>query len=113
VGLALKNVEVQDVDRGTVLTNDPSVKTSKTLETQASLVKYWSIPLKAGMVLHLGHWMQFLNCKVESVTDKGDWRKPILTLTLEKGMVHYPGDQAVLAYLEGGKLRVAGTVMLP
>jgi len=113
VGLALKNVEVQDVDRGTVLTNDPSVKTSKTLETQASLVKYWSTPLKAGMVLHLGHWMQFLNCKVESVKDEGDWRKPMLTLTLEKGLVHYAGDQAVLAYLEGGKLRVAGTVTLP
>ena len=113
VGLALKNVEVQDVDRGTVLTNDPAVKTSKTLETLASLVKYWSTPLKAGMVLHLGHWMQFLNCTVESVADVGDWRKPTLTLTLEKGLVHYPGDQAVLAYLEGGKLRVAGTVTLP
>jgi selenocysteine-specific translation elongation factor len=113
VGLALKNIEVQDVDRGTVLTNDPSVKTSKTLETHASLVKYWSIPLKTGMVIHLGHWMQFLNCKVEAVTEEGDWRKPTLTLTLEKELVHYPGDQAVLAYLEGGKLRVAGTVTLP
>ena len=113
VGLALKNIEVQDVDRGTVLTNDSSVKTSKTLETHASLVKYWSIPLKTGMVIHLGHWMQFLNCKVEAVTEEGDWRKPTLTLTLETELVHYPGDQAVLAYLEGGKLRVAGTVTLP
>lgn len=112
-GLALKNVEVEDVDRGTVLTTDPAVKTSKTLETHASLVKYWSTPLKAGMVLYLGHWIQFLNCKVEAVTNEGDWRKPALTLALEKEIVHYPGDQAVLAYLEGGKLRVAGTVELP
>jgi selenocysteine-specific translation elongation factor len=113
VGLALKNIEVKDADRGTVLTTDTSVKTSKTLETHATLVKYWSTPLKAGMVMHLGHWMQFLNCKVEAVTDDGDWRKPALTLALEKEIVHYPGDQAVLAYLESGKLRVAGTVMLP
>lgn len=113
VGLALKNVEAKDVDRGTVLTTDPAVKTSRTLETYASLVKYWTTPLKAGMVLHLGHWMQFLNCNVESVTDKGDWRKPVLTLALEKELVHYSGDTAVLAYLEGGKLRVAGTVTLP
>jgi len=113
VGLALKNVEVEDVDRGTVLTTDPAVKTSKTLETHASLVKYWTTPLKAGMVVHLGHWMQFLNCKVEAVSDEGDWRKPALTLALEKELVHYPGDTAVLAYLEGGKLRVAGTVTLP
>jgi len=113
VGLALKNVDVKDVDRGTVLTTDSSVKTSKTLETRAMLVKYWQTPLKTGMVLHLGHWVQFLNCKVETVTDEGDWRKPTLTLALETEIVHYPGDQAVLTYLENGKLRVAGTVTLP
>jgi hypothetical protein len=61
----------------------------------------------------VGHWMQFLNCKVEAVTDEGDWRKPALTLTLEKEIVHYPGDQAVLTYLENAKLRVAGTIVLP
>jgi selenocysteine-specific translation elongation factor len=112
VGLALKNSEVKDVDRGTVLTTDPAVKTAKTLETHATLVKYWQIPLKEGMVLHLGHWMQFLNCKVEAVTDESDWRKPVLKLALEKEIVYYPGDQAILAYLESGKLRVAGTVTL-
>jgi selenocysteine-specific translation elongation factor len=113
VGLALKNVEVKDVERGTVLTTDPAVKTSKTLETHASLVKYWPAPLKAGMMMHLGHWMQFLNCKVEAVTDEGDWHKPVLTLALEKEIVHYSGDQAVLTYLENGKLRVTGTVTMP
>jgi len=113
VGLALKNIEVKDVERGTVLTTDPAVKTSKTLETHATLVKYWQTPLKTGMVMHLGHWMQFLNCKVEAIIDEGDWRKPTLTLTLEKEIVHYPSDQAVLTYLESGKLRVAGTITLP
>ena len=85
---------------------------SKVLETRASLVKYWSTQLKSGMVLHVGHWMQFLNGKVEAVSDEGDWRRPTLTLTLEKELVYYPGDRAVLTYLEGGKLRVAGTVEL-
>ena len=112
VGLALKNLKVDDVDRGTVLTNDPTIKTSKQIEAQASIVKYWSAPIKAGMVLHLGHWMQSLNSKVESVTDNGDWRKPTLTLSLEKEIVYRPSDTAVLMYLEGGKLRVAGTVEL-
>jgi selenocysteine-specific translation elongation factor len=112
VGLALKNIEVQDVDRGTVLTTDSAVKTSKMLKTQAALVKYWQTPLKAGMVLHVGHWMQFLNSKVEEANDEGDWRKPTLTLTLEKELVYRQGDRAVLMYLEGGKLRVAGTIEL-
>jgi selenocysteine-specific translation elongation factor len=112
VGLALKNVEVEDVERGVVLTTDPTIKSSKTLQAQAFLVKYWQTPLKEGMVLHIGHWMQFLNSKVESVKDEGDWRKPILTLSLEKELVFRSGDKAVLMYLEGGKLRVAGTLNL-
>jgi selenocysteine-specific translation elongation factor len=112
VGLAMKNVEVTDVDRGVVLTNDSTIKTSKTLKAKAALVKYWQMPMKEGMVVHVGHWMQFLNSKVEAVSDEGDWRKPILTLTLEKELVYRPGDKAVLMYLEGGKLRVAGTVEL-
>jgi selenocysteine-specific translation elongation factor len=113
VGLALRNVEVEDVDRGAVLTTDPTIKASKTLKTKGSLVKYWQTPIKAGMVIHIGHWMQFLNSKVDEVSDEGDWRKPTLTLTLEKELVYRPGDKAVLMYLEGGKLRVAGTIDLP
>jgi selenocysteine-specific translation elongation factor len=112
VGLALKNIDVADVDRGTVLTNDPAVKTTKTLTTHASLVKYWQTPIKAGMVMHVGHWMQFLNGKVEEVSDEGDWRKPALTIALERELVYRPGEPAVLTYLEGGKLRVAGAITL-
>ncbi len=41
VGLALKNIEVEDLDRGTVLTNDSSIKTATELKMQASLVRYW------------------------------------------------------------------------
>ena len=112
VGLALKNVEVEDLDRGTVLTNDPSIKTSTIIKTQASLVKYWQTPIKPGMVMHIGHWTQFLTAKVDVAMDTGDWKKPTLTLTLDKPLVHRPNDKAVLMYLEGAKLRVAGTVDL-
>jgi selenocysteine-specific translation elongation factor len=113
VGLALKNIEVADLDRGTVLTRDPAIKTSKLLDTQAFLVKYWPVKIRTGMILHLGHWTQFVNGRVEAVTDEGDWHKPVLTVALDRELVHRPGDQAVLMYLEGGKLRVAGTIELP
>jgi selenocysteine-specific translation elongation factor len=112
VGLALKNVKVDDVDRGTVLTNDPTIRVSKQINSRASLVKYWSTQIKAGMVLHVGHWMQSINSKVESVNNDGDWRKPVLRLSLDKEIVYCPGDFAVLMYLEGGKLRVMGTTEL-
>ncbi len=113
VGLALKNVDVEDLDRGTVLTNDPAIKSSTAIKTQAALIKYWTTPIKAGMVMHVGHWTQFITAKVESATETDDPKKPALTLTLDKPLVHRPNDKAVLMYLEGAKLRVAGTVELP
>jgi len=113
VGLALKNVEVENLDRGAVLTNDPSIKTSTTLNTQAALVKYWQTPIKPGMVMHVGHWTQFITAKIDTVADAGDWKKPTLTLTLDKPLVHRQNDKAVLMYLEGAKLRVAGKIDLP
>jgi selenocysteine-specific translation elongation factor len=113
VGLALKNVEVADLDRGTVLTNDASIKTATELKTQASLVRYWQEPIKPGMVMHIGHWTQFITTKVDAAADTGDFRKPSLTLSLDKPLVYRTGDKAVLMYLEGAKLRVAGTAELP
>jgi selenocysteine-specific translation elongation factor len=113
VGLALKNVEVEDLDRGTVLTNDASIKTATELKTQASLVRYWQEPIKPGMVMHIGHWTQFITAKVDAAADTGDFRKPSLTLSLDKPLLYRTGDKAVLMYLEGAKLRVAGTSELP
>jgi selenocysteine-specific translation elongation factor len=113
VGIALKNIESDDLDRGFVLSNDPAIRTQKTIEAQATLVKYWPAPLTAGTVLHIGHWMQFIPARVEAVRDDGNWRRPVLTLALEKDLVYLPGDTAVLHYLEGGKLRITGHIELP
>jgi selenocysteine-specific translation elongation factor len=113
VGLALKGIEAEDLDRGYVLSNDPSIRTGTTLEAPARLVVYWPAPIREGMVLHLGCWMQFIPARVDAVRDGGDWRQPTLTLTLEKELVHLPGGRAVLHYLDGGKLRIAGTIELP
>ena len=50
----MKNVEVEDLERGTVLTTDASVKSAKSMKAQASLVRYWQAPMKSEMVVHLG-----------------------------------------------------------
>jgi len=113
VGLALKNAEVEDLDRGMVLTNDSSIKTISKLTTHVSLIKYWQMPIKQGMVMHVGHWTQFITAKVEAVVDSSDIREPTLALTFDKPLVYRPHDRAVLMYLEGAKLRVVGTVELP
>jgi len=110
VGLALKGVEADELTRGDVLTNDPSITSMATINGRATLVKYWPSQLKEGMVLYIGHWMQFLPSKVVYVNNAGDWRRPELTLRLERELVYPPRAKAVLHYLEGGKLRVVGTI---
>jgi selenocysteine-specific translation elongation factor len=59
VGISLKGIEASELDRGYVISND-GMKTSDLITGQINLVKYWTIPLKEGMVVHAGHWMQFL-----------------------------------------------------
>jgi selenocysteine-specific translation elongation factor len=112
VGLALKNIETEDIDRGFVLTNDPALKYTTTISGKAQIVKYWPAPLKEGMVLYAGHWMQFLSSRLDKITVDGDWRMPTISLTMEKALVYPPGARVVLHYLEGGKLRVVGSLTL-
>jgi len=56
--------------------------------------------------------MQFEPSRLTKVSVDGDWRMPELTFSLEKDLVYLPGARVVLNYLEGGKLRVIGTLML-
>ncbi len=112
VGLALKNIESEDLDRGFVLTTDPAILHATTITGKAQLVKYWPAALKDGMVLYAGHWMQFLPTRLEKSVVDGDWRMPVLTLSMEKAIVYEPGARVVLHYLEGGKLRVVGSMTI-
>ena len=112
-GIALKGIEVDDLDRGTILTNDKSIRQVSSLTAKVHIVKYWPAPLKEGMVLHLGLWMQFVPARIEKVLAEGDWHNVELTMKLDKMLVYRPGSRAVLTYPEGGKLRVVGTIDLP
>ncbi len=112
VGLALRGIESDELDRGYVVTTDPSVKMSRKVEGNVSLIKYWPSPLKEGMVLHIGHWMQMVPCRIASVDNGNDFRSAKVEFDLESDMIHKPGDRATIMYLEGGKLRVVGSIVL-
>lgn len=113
VGLALRGIESDELDRGYVVTTDPSVKMTRNVSGKANLVKYWPAPLKEGMVLHVGHWMQMVPCRITSVDNGADFHAPELAFELESDIIHKPGDVATMMYLEGGKLRVVGSINLP
>ena len=112
VGLALKGIEVGNLDRGHVLSASDTIISSSTISGRASLVRYWPSPLREQMIIHVGHWMQCLPARIAFVDNSGDWKRPLLTLRTEKDLVYFPGDRIILHYLEGGKLRVAGTLDL-
>ncbi|MFP4169798.1 MAG: hypothetical protein ACLFUV_02065 [Methanomassiliicoccales archaeon] len=79
---------------------------SERLEVEAKILDLWPRPLEEGTVLHPGHWMQFLPCRVEGV----DGRK--LDLSLEKALAHPPGSVVLLTHLDGDRLRVVGRAQL-
>jgi len=112
-GIALKNIDAEELDRGDVLASGASLKSESNISARAELIRYWPAPLKEGMVLHLGHWMQFVPARILSVEAGEDWRKPLLKLELDKSLVYRSGDKAVIHHLEGTKLRIAGTLELP
>ncbi|HUK38739.1 MAG TPA: EF-Tu/IF-2/RF-3 family GTPase [Methanomicrobiales archaeon] len=113
VGLALKGIEAEELDRGYVLTNDPGVKGSDVVSGRIDLVPYWKVPLKEGMMVHAGHWMQFVPGRIEAVDVSNGDRRPQVTIRLDREIVHPPGARAILHHLEGGSLRIIGCVRLP
>ena len=62
--------------------------------------------------MHVGHWAQFVTAKVDSVSGESDFRQATVTFALDRPLVYRSNDKAVLMYLEGAKLRVAGTLEL-
>lgn len=113
VGLALKGIEADDLDRGFVLTAASGIKSLSEVTGTVGIIPYWPEPLKEQMVLYAGHWMQFLPCRVQKIVDRGDWRSAEVTLSFEKELIFTSGSVAVLHYLEGEKLRIVGTIQLP
>lgn len=110
VGLALKNITSEELDRGYVLTASKDVWTADKFTCRLNIVKYWQTPVTEGMTIHLGHWMQYISGKIESVS--GDPKNPDIVIALEKEMVYLLNDNALLFHLDAGKLRVVGTVSL-
>lgn len=113
VGLALKGIEAEDLDRGYVLSAAPGIHSKCEVTGAVQVIPYWPEPLKEQMVLYAGHWMQFLPCRIQKITQGADWRSAEITLSFEKELIYQSGSVAVLHYLEGEKLRIVGTIRLP
>ncbi|WFN35385.1 elongation factor Tu [Methanogenium sp. S4BF] len=112
VGLALKNISAEELERGMVLTTDPSIKVTSEVSGTAKVVRFWPEPLREGLVVHIGLWTQFVTGRITSVTNEADWHSCSVVIELDKEIAYLPGEKAVIHYLDGGKLRIAGSVIL-
>ena len=106
VGLALKNIEPSDIDRGTLLSNDESVKQTTLIEGKLDLVKYWTKPVEKGMTIHIGKDMQFIAGAVE------DSAEETIRVNIQKPLIYRDGENATMLYLNGGNLRIVGSIKL-
>ncbi len=112
VGLALKGIDAEMLDRGYVLAPEHAVVQTTTITGSLTLIPYWKEPIREQMVLYVGHWMQFLPCRVTGCIPGDTPRKQSITLSSDHGFIYRPGDTAVLVYLESEKLRIVGSVLL-
>ncbi|MCQ2070011.1 MAG: translation elongation factor 1 alpha-related protein [archaeon] len=110
VGLALRGIESDELDRGFVCSTDPGIKMSGSFKGKIAYNKYWKNAVKEGMMLHLGHWMQIVPVRV---TAAGADKESEVDFAFDGEIIHKSGDKAVLMYYDGGKLRVIGTLILP
>ena len=84
-GLALRGIESDELDRGYVVTTDKDVTMTRSFTAKIKTVKFWKEPLKDGMVMHLGHWMQMIPFRLSVSGDE-------TTFNLDSDLIYKPGE---------------------
>ena len=100
VGLALKNVESDEIRRGDVLTSEELLMVNE-MKIKLFKNKYWNKEIKEGMILHIGHWIQFLPARVENAGE--------LMLALDRPIICNENSRFFIGHLDSGIPRVIGS----
>lgn len=81
VGLALKNIDPEQLKRGSLLTDDGShFSTGEILTSRMRVSPFWKGRIEPGMRFHAHHGLQFCPCEVLDTTPQGDG---LIDMTLE------------------------------
>ena len=115
VGLALKGIEVTDLERGIIFAPAGSLKVPEKLDMGFAVSKYWKGLVKKDMVLHAACGLQIVPARVEDVPGEG--LKPggtgKITLRFEKPLACEAGDRIIGLDLDSKGLRIAGYGICP
>ncbi|MEA3191586.1 MAG: hypothetical protein QOD77_2168 [Thermoplasmata archaeon] len=115
VGLALRNTPPEAMDRGLVLAPADAPLVAHNLGGAISFKlkrsPFSKQPLKAGSVVQVGVGMQFVPVRLTADLP-GAGQEGVLQGTVEKAMVHAPGERAILWHVDNAPQRVVGSLTL-
>ncbi|MFP5379423.1 MAG: EF-Tu/IF-2/RF-3 family GTPase [Vicinamibacteria bacterium] len=113
VGLALKNIDNEDLDRGMVLAPEGTLDVGdagKTLTLKAAVSPFFKAGLKAEGVYHLAHGWQIVNARAKH--DLAAGKEGQVDFELSKPLAYSPGDRLLILHLDNPGLRVLGHATL-
>ncbi len=109
VGLALKNIEVDDVPRGSVLAEQGSLEVAESMDLQLKVNKFFSDTVEDSMVVHVVNGMQFVPAQISTDTPLKGGEEGKITLKLESPLAMDPEDRPVVVWLEATGPRIVGS----
>ena len=109
VGLVLKNVEPDDVKRGSVLAEEGVLKVADTLKLKVNVSPFWRNVLKDGMAVHMSSGMQFTACTISMSGELKAGEEGEVTVKLDNQFVYDNSDKMALSWLESTGPRIIGS----
>ncbi|MCK5310001.1 MAG: hypothetical protein KAJ64_05080 [Thermoplasmata archaeon] len=112
VGLALKNVEPDDVGRGCVLTEAGNLSVADELNLNIQISKFWRDTLKDGVVIHIASGMQFVPGTVSMDGELKAGDSGNIHVKLDGQMVLDKSDAIIVNWLDSTGPRILGNATL-
>lgn len=109
VGLALKNVENDDLDRGQVLAPEGSLQTAdagKSIDMKVSVTPFFRPGIKAEGVYHVAAGWQLVSARAKS--ELGAGKDGTITFELGQPLAYAPGERVLLVNLDNAAQRIVG-----
>ena len=109
VGIALKGIDIEDVERGCVLAPPGALSSGQNVHVRAIFSKYWKGSIEVGRLLYAEVGLQFVSCRIFSVAgDPGSMFQRNITLQFDSPIAYETGERIVLMDIDSKGPRVIG-----
>ncbi len=120
VGLALKDITTEQLDRGVVLAPPTTMRTTTSLTVPVHVTPFYRKGLRTGQVIHLAVGLQVKPATIGALQDGGGSSVPALgagakgtiALSLEQPLVFRAGERALVCDIDAAPPRVAAAIQL-